>query len=397
LCGQESLNSEIRNPRLEIRAQSQPSPRKMIDLYPAGVKATVANRDANLDLLRAAAIATVVAYHLVLRSPTPLPRLMKVATYGQYGVDLFFALSGWLIGSLYWKEHARFGDVDLLRFWSRRWLRTIPPYLLALALAWLAVWIHRREAFDWGYLVFIQNYRNLSYFIVSWSLCIEEHFYFFLPLLLVWGSRTKRSVVVFFTVLILVAPVCRWLQAPAGITNDNWGMLWTATHLRMEGLLLGFLAAYLPGHVPGLWSWLRLRSSWLMGLSLAGLATIVLLPDPWVYRLGLSALALGMTGLMVVLVSREPGRIAASMVVNRVAVTSYSVYLTHSLLIDVVRQALDRAPALPWLIFFPLSLGVIAAGGAAFYLVIERTSIQLRDRCVPRRKRVLGTTQTEPC
>src|SRR5262245_8323631 len=108
-----------------------------------------AERNCQLDLLRATAITMVVAYHVIQMSPEPLPRLMRFAHAGQYGVDLFFVLSGWLIGSLYWREHKKYGEVDLLRFWSRRWLRTIPPYLAALLLAWLAVYVQRREAFDW--------------------------------------------------------------------------------------------------------------------------------------------------------------------------------------------------------------------------------------------------------
>ena len=82
-----------------------------------------AKRNVNLDLLRATAISMVVVYHLIQNSPVSQPKLIQVVVFGQYGVDLFFVLSGWLIGRLYWKEHARFGSVDLLRFWARRWMR----------------------------------------------------------------------------------------------------------------------------------------------------------------------------------------------------------------------------------------------------------------------------------
>jgi len=92
----------------------------------------LATRDANLDLLRATAILMVVVYHTIQMSPVPQPALMRFAVFGQYGVDVFFVLSGWLIGRLYWKERARFGNVELVRFWSRRWLRTIRRYLPAL-------------------------------------------------------------------------------------------------------------------------------------------------------------------------------------------------------------------------------------------------------------------------
>ena len=54
----------------------------------------VATRDANLDLLRAVAILMVVVYHVIQMSPVPQPALMRFAAFGQYGVDVFFVLSG---------------------------------------------------------------------------------------------------------------------------------------------------------------------------------------------------------------------------------------------------------------------------------------------------------------
>jgi peptidoglycan/LPS O-acetylase OafA/YrhL len=148
---------------------------------------------------------------------------MRFVSIGKYGVDLFFVLSGWLIGNLYWREHARFGEVQLLRFWSRRWLRTIPPYLAALALSWLAVKLERREPFDWGYLLFIQNYyQRIPFFLVSWSLCIEEHFYLFVPLLLLVTNRFRLAAPLVFGALILASPICRCLE-PAGDANKEFG------------------------------------------------------------------------------------------------------------------------------------------------------------------------------
>src|SRR5262245_2344962 len=87
-------------------------------------------RNSNLDLLRAAAISMVVIYHGVQMSPVGASGIKHITNYGQYGVDLFFTLSGWLIGSLYWCEKKDFRNVLVGRFWLRRWLRTIPAYLV---------------------------------------------------------------------------------------------------------------------------------------------------------------------------------------------------------------------------------------------------------------------------
>lgn len=102
-------------------------------------------------------------------SPIPTPRwVTPVTAYGAYGVDLFFILSGWLIGGLYWRERASFGDVRIFQFWIRRWMRTIPPYLAALLMSWFAVKYVRNEPFDYGYLVFIQNYYEvIPFFLVD--------------------------------------------------------------------------------------------------------------------------------------------------------------------------------------------------------------------------------------
>ena len=102
-------------------------------------------RDSNLDLLRAAAILMVVVYHVAQRWPVALPRLTAFTQYGEHGVDLFFVLSGWLIGGLLWREHEKFGNVQIARFICRRALRTVPPYLVALAIFYVGVFVTRRE------------------------------------------------------------------------------------------------------------------------------------------------------------------------------------------------------------------------------------------------------------
>jgi len=346
-------------------------------------------RNHQLDLLRAIAIAMVVVYHAIQSSPVPLPGLMRFARVGQSGVDLFFVLSGWLIGSLYWRERAKFGNVELLRFWARRWLRTIPPYLMALALAWLAVRVERHEPFNWGYLVFIQNYYDrLPYFLVSWSLCIEEHFYLFLPMFLVVAGRTRWSIVVLFTLLILVAPICRCLE-PSNAMSAHFGFVKTATHLRMEGLLMGFWAAWVPIFSPSLWSLVRRFSLLSVGASVIIIAALAFLPKLWMYRVGLTVLAFGLVGVLVWLTDKPPGTVARALVIHAVAVSSYSVYLTHALMLHVTRKILAAVPVLPWFTYFPIALGLITAGGVVFYFAAERTSIQLRDRWVARRKGVV--------
>lgn len=270
------------------------------------------NRNFYLDALRAAAIVMVVVFHVFQMCPAVPPVLMNIAWYGQYGVELFFVLSGWLIGGLYWNEKNRFGDVELRRFWLRRWLRTIPPYLVALVLSWLAVYIQRGRSFDLGYLVFLQNYYDqIPYFLISWSLCIEEHFYFFLPVLLLFNLRGEKRTFALFSLLVLVAPICRCRLSLDGIPT-MFGYEQTATHLRMEGLLIGFWLAHENVRSSQRWHQMKKGAPWLLMAAASAFAAVQFAPPVWIYRLGPTFLALALAAVLVCLVDRKASMAGSS-------------------------------------------------------------------------------------
>lgn len=85
-----------------------------------------------LDCFSALAIMLVFTGHTILSfgSPAALAPLQ----FGGTGVDLFFVLSGWLIGNQILIEQNRFGNIDIPRFWIRRWMRTLPAYYTILLL-----------------------------------------------------------------------------------------------------------------------------------------------------------------------------------------------------------------------------------------------------------------------
>src|SRR2546423_8614694 len=119
----------------------------------------------------------------------------------------------------------------------RRAPRTPPPYLVGLALAYSAVRGYRDEPFDLRYLALLQNYETkIPFFSVSWSLCIEEHFYLALPFVL--GAIAGRSVRYVPAVLLLAAvvPVISRAAIVDAAMGQPFGYYTTATQLRMEGL-----------------------------------------------------------------------------------------------------------------------------------------------------------------
>lgn len=164
------------------------------------------NRILGLDAARALAISLVVLAHLHQGSQE----------IGIYGVELFFALSGFLIGSILYRclpedGKGRWTWKGMTNFWQRRWWRTLPAFYLFL----LVAIVHhslRGELPESGwsgvlaYFLFLPNLMspNEVFFDVSWSLCVEEAFYLLFPLVLLLFHRVTESRAMAFAIGILI-------------------------------------------------------------------------------------------------------------------------------------------------------------------------------------------------
>jgi peptidoglycan/LPS O-acetylase OafA/YrhL len=155
------------------------------------------SRAPGLDLLRAVAIIWVMLYHLDgPRLPAVLPDFVQ---YGWMGVDLFFVLSGYLIG---WQLLKPFtcGQQPLWgQFLLRRAFRVLPAYLAVLALYVTVSAVREREGIQplWRFLTFTLNlfphWSDNTAYSHAWSLCVEEHFYLFLSPV-VWLLARKPGI-----------------------------------------------------------------------------------------------------------------------------------------------------------------------------------------------------------
>lgn len=155
-----------------------------------------------LDLLRALAITMVVVGHArpLLTLTRPLSSFWWLEG-GRMGVDLFFVLSGFLIGGILLETHKHLGTSRILAgFLIGRWLRTLPLYYFFLLVNVLVHLAFFPWPFGWGwelspYLWFGQNLteRTPPFFFESWSLAVEEWFYLLMPLALWAGLRAGMS------------------------------------------------------------------------------------------------------------------------------------------------------------------------------------------------------------
>jgi len=208
-------------------------------------------REHGLDLLRASAILLVLFYHSA-DLPTPPEAIAEVLRFGWMGVDLFFVLSGFLIGRQVFATPAGVPATSKLRtFWIKRWFRTLPLYYVVL-LAYFAKPFVFHVPFKgeaWRFLTFTQNFAPLTDFIPSWSLCVEEQFYLGFPIVAFVLLARQRVGAWFWLVPLVASVVFRyvvWAGAqPEGVTYETWGdkILWV-TYTHLDGISVGvFLAA----------------------------------------------------------------------------------------------------------------------------------------------------------
>ncbi len=148
------------------------------------------------DVFRALAILLVMLWHLP--RPATLESLVGLKQYAWAGVDIFFVLSGYLIGRQLLEPLAQGRPISLSNFYLKRALRILPAFLVVLSLYVFLPAL--REAPEmkpaWRFLTFTMNfgldYRVTGAFTQAWSLCVEEHFYLLLPVLVLLLSRLRR-------------------------------------------------------------------------------------------------------------------------------------------------------------------------------------------------------------
>ena len=304
------------------------------------------------------------------------------------GVDLFFVLSGFLIGRIYLRGVAG-ENFSAFKFWESRWLRTIPPYLVALGFAALANIHFQNSRIHLYYLLFLQNYLGIDGFTISWSLCVEEHFYLALPLigyviLRVWG---RRSLLWLLPVFALFPELFRLFDLYTNRLPTSW---FFETHLHCEALILGVWLAYVFLDHPVLWRKLLMPAAFLAVIPLAMILMeeqgVVLTP---LLAISLNALsALGYAGWLRWLyeVRWEPVAAAPRFLkstVQGIALASYSIYLLHITLFPDIRALIDNWPR------GPIRTATIMGGtliiSVLFYFLVEHPSIQFRDWYLKRR------------
>ncbi|MFH4968047.1 acyltransferase [Gaetbulibacter sp. M240] len=223
-----------------------------------------------IDGIRAIAILWVIILHVWFFQLNVFPEttqsiadfpLLAWITRGDLGVDLFFVISGFLIGTILFKEFKKSSKINFKKFYTRRFFRLIPVYIFSMILGiyflkgtplhnWQDAWIN---------LLYINNYVTGSYVPWTWSLAIEEQFYIVTPFLIAFiFPLFKRKYLLFLISAIIPIALTYYystdifdFSVPFNNPYPSEGWLtwfwdyYMLTHLRYGGLLAGIISAYL--------------------------------------------------------------------------------------------------------------------------------------------------------
>jgi peptidoglycan/LPS O-acetylase OafA/YrhL len=334
----------------------------------------------SLDGWRAIAVSLVIGAHsysmLMNNGSAPARSLALFFAHAGYGVDIFFALSGYLICTILLREKRETGTISMSQFYTRRAFRILPPMLLyllvitCLSLLTFLPLIDAREVL--AVVLFYRNYCFGTWYTGHfWSLAIEEHFYAVVPVfLLLFNSR--RAMGVAFSLILLCVGI-RSFEYSHGLFPAS--LLQFRTENRFDGLMWGAVLA-LALQYPTVRSWLKLRlNTWMFFAAIA--ASIVLLVefDSQPERRTIVAAVMPiLIGHSVLNPQSIVGRLLELSPLRWLGRISYSLYIWQMLFLVGEDRPLGQIQGFPFALILPLACAALS------YYLVERPMIAFGRR-----------------
>lgn len=346
-----------------------------------------------LDICRASAILLVLLSHgrRLLLPVFPDAQLFKFG--GFLGVEIFFVLSGFLIGSIIIEKSSRSNNkwCWIPNFLGRRFLRTYPNYLLFLLLNWFVIDSWRPEAMPelWRYMTFTQSLLSPhpGFFGEAWSLVIEEIFYLFIPVIMffTWRSSAIQSLLVTLFILLGFSFTMR-IMSVYSYPELTFNQVRSTALLRLDSIMIGVLTSYLYYHGQ-LWRDRIIKASPFLSLLLIPVVIISMQPDAVMdksqfLKIFLFTIAnVAAAGLLVLGMDLRVNNLLYRFV-KPVARWSYSAYLVNLVVLSAMGFYLpnvtEDTAILYWFGFILTTLIV----SAVIYNVFERNILLWRDHWI---------------
>jgi peptidoglycan/LPS O-acetylase OafA/YrhL len=360
-----------------------------------------------LDVLRSVAVLLVILVHTrglyVERfgqesavSSSPLVR------YGWSGVDLFFVLSGFLIGKQLWRELAATQTIDVKRFILRRGFRIWPLYFSFCLLSVVLGRVELPFVRWWQDLTFTSNYFHDELVRGSWSLSTEEQFYVLTPLLLLAGARhlgSLRGYRKYLLGALVVLPILRaltWWTLAGSFTHHD-SALWVARiyfpfHLHADTLVMGLLLSNLAASRDE--RGLR-ASQWILPLGAAACLPLVFVQRE-VFSFTEAALLFGACTCFAISPLAKSLPLVDARAFHVISRLSFGMYLNHryfeSTVLDFfVRHVPLANPGLRLVAIYVALAAVSAFAAAVTFCLVEHPFLALRGALLERPEPALSS------
>jgi peptidoglycan/LPS O-acetylase OafA/YrhL len=373
------------------------------------------NRNTQIDCLRGIACLLVIGVHFHFAPPPgPLGCVAEIwKRVGHVGVDLFFVLSGFLIGSLLLTEMERYGKLNVPRFLIRRGFKLYPVYYVFMAYCILvpavvsAISLNHNGwatlADKWkdhlSDLVFIQNYAPRDAEGHTWSLAVEEHFYLVLPLVIALLGP-KRVWNWLIPICLCSLPICLGLRALEVFQHPSEVFPFGLTHLRVDDLLSGVALAVISLRFPETFTRLGGRPRLLIagGVFLWLVAFLPFWPEALQDSLGFTVRLAGSVAILLGTCNLRNARIGrVQELLAWTGVNSYAVYVWHVTGIGMMEKSVGslihdhvKNQSLQWLLLASAIVVFCVAIGALVTKLVEAPALNLRNKLFPSRGKSLA-------
>lgn len=359
--------------------------------------AQTTGRRFGLDVMRAIAVLCVIVAHftplMITEWRTERDIFRWFVYLGAIGVDIFFALSGYLIGGILWRNLHRLHDMHVVRrFWMRRWLRTLPAAYISAIVVWVIA--APQNIRDYVASIFFVGTIN-PYYVTSelgfwWSLGAEEAFYFFFPLvisLLLVVMRKERAWVVGLAIFGMSSMLVRVLLQYI-LPEEVVGNIEFAIYARLDSMIWGVLLAWMRQVRPA-WFERLAQYGFAPGLIVFWIGYMLLLEQGRWYGVAIFAgHMLTTTGASLIIPAMEHVRTLGWQMMDRafswVALVSYSAYLYHIMMVNRLERTFGAAADLQMMMLMALGyLCMTFIVAWLSYRFVEAPVLRWRDTRYP--------------
>lgn len=374
-----------------------------------------------LDVVRAISILAVVFGHSFsfFEQADNVPLIGKVTplfsenmlNLGIFGVELFFVLSGFLIGGILIRTFTNVEDFtfnEVRNFWIRRWFRTLPNYWLILTVSFIVYHVILKwDPFQLNYLkgyLFLQNlrYPNILYaFPEGWSLSVEEWFYLTLPVIMFTAYKIVRPVnksrflIGIFVSYLLVFLFIRFFNAFAPLNGrDPDEGIRKVVLFRLDAVMYGVLFAYFNYYKPQIFDRIKTRLlitcivlfniifylciRYRLVFMVQEDTSVRFLRNAFLYLITPLSLSLCLPYANSV---KAIGSRVVSVAIQHISKISYSMYLVHfSLIYRPLFMTLKESSFGKLFVYYILYWAIVVVLSSLIYKYFEQPMMNLRER-----------------